>query len=48
MNPVLHLVLVLFAFVMAVVGHSQSGNQPLWNKCISAALAAFFASLVSW
>lgn len=48
MNPTVRLILVLLAFVMAVVGHSQSGNQPLWNKCISASLCAFFASLVTW
>jgi hypothetical protein len=47
MTPVLHLVLLVIAFVCFVVATWGPG-QPNWNRLVSAGLAALVASMIQW
>lgn len=47
MTPMLHLVLLVVAFVCFVVATWGPG-RPSWNQLVSAGLAALVASMIQW
>ena len=47
MTPVLHLVLLVIAFVCFFVATLGPG-RPTWNQLVSAGLAALVASMIQW
>jgi hypothetical protein len=49
MPPVLHLLLLLLAFLLSLVSAVWlSGPGFSWQRAISSALACFFASMITW
>lgn len=47
MPPVVHLLLLVFAFVCFVLATFPPA-QPHWNRLVSAGLAFLTASMISW
>jgi hypothetical protein len=47
MPPMIHLLMLLFAFVCFVLA-SWSGAAPYWNRLVSGGLAFLVASMISW
>ncbi len=48
MPPVVHLILLVFAFVFGVVAILLAGPGFTWQRALSAALTALIASMLSW
>ncbi len=47
MPPVVHLLLLLFAFVCFVLATFPPAT-PYWNRLVSAGLACLVASMINW
>ena len=48
MPPVLHLVLLVLAFVLGAVATVIAGPGFTWQRSLSAAFTALVASMISW
>ncbi len=49
MPPVIHLLFILLAFLLSAISAIWlSGPGFTWQRAVSAALACFFASMISW
>lgn len=48
MPPVVHLLLLLFAFVFGVVACVIAGPGFTWARALSAAFTCLVASMISW
>lgn len=48
MPPVVHLLLLVFAFVFGVVAVYLSGPGFTWQKALSLGFTALVASMISW